>query len=135
VYHEPFKDTCVENHIVVDDCNKNARTSKSPISYKHVNFCGVHRPCEQSYNKENYYVHHANEETCMWLRALDELGEKVYELYLFLCELCDNTGHFNFLCPFIQMSTINLYCDDKITLNQHDELCFWSVKRYLERLL
>jgi hypothetical protein len=42
VYHEPFKDTCIENDIIVDDCNKHARTSQSPISYKHVNFCGVH---------------------------------------------------------------------------------------------
>jgi hypothetical protein len=39
VYHEPFKDTCIESDIVVDDCNKHARTSESPISYKHVNFC------------------------------------------------------------------------------------------------
>jgi hypothetical protein len=46
VYHEPFKDTCIESNIVVDDCNKHAQTSESPISYKHVNFCGVHRPCE-----------------------------------------------------------------------------------------
>jgi hypothetical protein len=64
----------------------------------------------------------------MWLRALDELGEKVCKLYPFLCELCDDTGHFNFQCPsqyrdsFNRTSTINLYCDDKITLNQHDEL-------------
>jgi hypothetical protein len=122
VYHEPFKDTCVENDVVVDDCNKHARTSESPISYKHVNFYGVHRPCEQSYNKEDYCVHHANEETRMWLRDLDELGEKVCELYPFICELCDKTGHFNFQCPFNRMSIANLYCDDKITLNQHDEL-------------
>jgi hypothetical protein len=122
VYHEPFKDTCVENDIVVDDCNKHSRTSESPISYKHVNFCGVHRPCEQSYNKEDYCIHHTIEETRMWFRALDELGERVCELYPFLCELCDKMGHFNFQCPINQMSNTNLYCDDKITLNQHDEL-------------
>jgi hypothetical protein len=64
----------------------------------------------------------------MWLKAFDELGEKVCELYPFLCELCDDTGHFNFHCPsqyhdsFNRMSTVNLYCDDKITFNQHDEL-------------
>jgi hypothetical protein len=58
----------------------------------------------------------------MWLRALDELGEKVCEIYPFLCELCDDMGHFNFQCPFNRMSTVNLYCDDRITLNQHDKL-------------
>jgi hypothetical protein len=31
VYHEPFKDTCIENDIVIDDCNKHAQTSESPI--------------------------------------------------------------------------------------------------------
>jgi hypothetical protein len=128
VYHEPFKDTCIESDIVIDDCNKHAQISKSTTSYKHVNFCGVHRPCEQSHNKEDYCITHGNEETRMWLKALDELGEKVCELYPFLCVLCDDTGHFNFQCSsqyhdsFNRMSTINLYCDDKITLNQHDEL-------------
>jgi hypothetical protein len=64
----------------------------------------------------------------MWLKALDELGEKVCELYPFLCEFCDDTGHFNFQCSCPnshtsnRMSTASLYCDDKITLNQHDEL-------------
>jgi hypothetical protein len=46
VYHKPFKDTCIESDIVIDDSNKHAQTSESPISYKHVNFYEVHRPCE-----------------------------------------------------------------------------------------
>jgi hypothetical protein len=123
VYHEPFKDTCIECDIVIDDCNKHAQTSKSTTSYKHVNFCGVLRPCEQSHNKEDYCIHHRNEKTRMWDKALDELGKKVCELYPFICELCDDKGHFNFQCsghnsdPSNRMSTISLYCDDKITLN------------------
>jgi hypothetical protein len=128
VYHEPFKDTCIESDIFIDDCNKHAQTSESPISYKHANFCGVLRPCEQSYDKEDYYIHHRNEETRMWDKALDELGKKVCELYPFICELCYDKGHFNFQCSghnsdtSNRMSIASLYCDDKITLNQHDEL-------------
>jgi hypothetical protein len=125
VYHEPFKDTCIESDIIIDDCNKHAQTAKSTTSYKHVNFCGVHRPCEQSYNKEDYCIHHSNEETRMWHKDLDELGEKVCKLYPFLCEFCDDIGHFNFQCSSpnsYSSSTTSLYCDDKITLNQHDEL-------------
>jgi hypothetical protein len=104
-----------------------AQTSKSIISYKHVNFCGVLRPCEQSHDKEDYCIHHRNEETRMWGKALDELGEKVGALYPFICELCHEKGHFNFQCsghndPANPMCTASLYCDDKITLNQHDEL-------------
>jgi hypothetical protein len=63
----------------------------------------------------------------MWGKALDELGEKVGALYPFICELCHEKGHFNFQCsghndPANPMFTASLYCDDKITLNQHDEL-------------
>jgi hypothetical protein len=128
VYHEPFKDTCKESDIVIDDCNKHAQTSEITISYKHVNFCGVLRPCEQSHEKEDYCIHHRNEETRMWDKALDELGKKVCELYPFICELFHDKGHFNFQCsghnsdPSNRMSTASLYCDDKITLNHHDEL-------------
>jgi hypothetical protein len=128
VYHEPFKDICIESDIIIDDCNKHAQTSKSTTSYKHVNFCGVLRPCEQSHDKEAYCIHHRNEETRMCDKALDELGKKVCELYPFICELCDDKGYFNFQCsghncdPSNRISTASLYCDGKITLNQHDEL-------------
>jgi hypothetical protein len=56
----------------------------------------------------------------MWDKALDELGEKICEFYPFICELCHETGHFNFQCSgpnSNRMSTASLYCDDKITLN------------------
>jgi hypothetical protein len=127
VYHEPFKDTCIKSDIVIDDCNKHAQTSESTISYKHVNFCLVLRPCEQSHNKEDYCIHHGNEETRMWHKALDELGEKVCEIYPFIYELCHEMGHFNFQCSGHNsdlshpMRTAILSCDDKITLNQHNE--------------
>jgi hypothetical protein len=138
VYHEPFKDTCMENEIDIDDCNRHAQTSKSTISYKHVNFCGVLRPCEQSHDKEDYCIYHSNEETRMWHRALEELSEKVCALYPFICELCHEKGHFNFQCsghnaPSNPMSTASLYCDDKITLNQHDELTLFLECEELSR--
>jgi hypothetical protein len=94
MYHEPFKDTCIESDIIIDDCNKHAQTSESNFSYKHVNFCGVLRHCEQSHDKEDYCIHHRNEETRMWDQALDELGKKVCELYTFICELCHEKGSF-----------------------------------------
>jgi hypothetical protein len=128
MYHEPFKDTCMESEIVIDDCNKHAQTSESTISYKHVNFCGALRPCEKNQIKEDYCIHHRNEKTRMWDRALNDLGKKVCALYPFICELCYKVGHFNFQCSGYDnslsntMSTASLYCDDMITPNQHDEL-------------
>jgi hypothetical protein len=128
MYHEPFKDTCMKIEIVINDCNKHAQTSENTISYKHVNFCGALRPCEQNQIKEEYCIHHRNEKTRMWDRALNDLGEKVCALYPFICELCYKVGHFNFQCSGYDnslsnpMSTTSLYCDDMVTPNQHDEL-------------
>jgi hypothetical protein len=67
----------------------------------------------------------------MWGKALDELGEKVCALYPFICELRHEMGHYNFQCLGHNndlsnpMSTASFYCDDKITLNQHDELALF----------
>jgi hypothetical protein len=33
VYHEHFKDTCMESEIVIDDCNKHAQTSESMLIF------------------------------------------------------------------------------------------------------
>jgi hypothetical protein len=127
-YHEPFKDTCMKNENAINDSNIDAQIVESITSYKYVNFCGVHRPCEKSRKREDYCIHHRNEETRTWFRTLDDLGKKVCALYPFICELCFHEGHFNFQCsgknssPMNPMSTPSLYCDDMITPNQHDEL-------------
>jgi hypothetical protein len=76
----------------------------------------------------------------MWDKALNKLSEKVCVLYPFICELCYKVGHFNFQCSGYDnslsnpMSTANLYCDDKITPNQHDELTlFLGCKELLRK--
>jgi hypothetical protein len=75
----------------------------------------------------------------MWYKDLDELGKKVCELYPFICELCYDKGHFNFQCSSHnsdtsnRMSTASLYCDDKVTLNHHDELTLFFVCEELSR--
>ena len=83
MYHEPFKDTCLETEIVTNDCNKHARTSENTISYKHVNFCGALRPCEKNKIEKEYCIHHRNEKTTTWYRALSDIAEKVCALYPF----------------------------------------------------
>ena len=139
-YHEPFKEACMKNEIVVNYCNKHAQTPKNAISYKHVNFCGMHRPCGINQVKYEYCIHHINEKTRKWFRALDDLGKKVCALYPFICEVCHEVGHFNFQCSsndnLNPMRAANLYCDDEITPNQHDELLyFWGVKNCREKSL
>src|SRR4051794_14194522 len=124
MYHEHFKDTCIKNAIVVYDGNEPAQTSESAISYEHVNFCGVHRPCEKNQIKEDYCIIHRTEKTAKWCMALSKLSEKICTLYPFYCELFYDMGHFNFQCINYTLSPMspNLYCDDKITPNEHDEL-------------
>src|SRR5215218_6396226 len=136
-YHEPFKEACMKNDIVVNNCNKHAQTPKNAISYKHVNFCGIHRPCGINQIEDEYCIHHRNEKTRKWSRALDDLGEKVCALYPFICELCHRVGHFNFQCSSNDnsnpMSAANLYCDDEIIPNQHDELTLFLKCEELSR--
>jgi hypothetical protein len=127
MYHEPFKDTCMKNAIVVYNGNEHAQTSESVISYKHVNFCGVLRPCEKNQIKEDYCIIHRTEKTAKVYMALSKLGKKICTLYPFICEFCYDTGHFNFQCSIDNCHlshpmSPSLYCDDKITPNQHDEL-------------
>ena len=126
----------MKNEIVTNDCNKHAQTSENTIFYKHVNFCGALRPGEKSKIEEEYCIHHRNEKTTTWYRALSDIAEKVCALYPFICELCNEEGHFKFQCSGSNMSTARDFCDNMITPNQHDELTlFWGVKSYQEKLL
>jgi hypothetical protein len=43
----------MESEIVIDDCNKHAQTSKSTISYEHVNFCEALRIVKRIKSKKN----------------------------------------------------------------------------------
>ena len=54
-HYEPFKDICKENEIFTNDCNRLDPISKNNVLYKHVNFCGVHRPCESTRVEEDKY--------------------------------------------------------------------------------
>ena len=56
--------------------NKHAQTSDNTVSYKHVNFCGKLRPCEKNQIEEEYCIHHRNEKTRTWYKALSDLAKK-----------------------------------------------------------
>jgi hypothetical protein len=63
----------------------------------------------------------------IWYKDIGEIGKKVCKLYPFLCKHCDDIAHFDFQCSSpnsYSSSTLSMYCDDNITLNQHDELAF-----------
>src|ERR1044071_3205868 len=63
-HHEPFKEICKENEIVNDDCNMHDPIPENEVLYKHVNFCGVDRPCERPMiEEEKYCKQHKHEQS------------------------------------------------------------------------
>jgi hypothetical protein len=78
----------MKNEIFTNDCNTHTQTPEITVSYKHVNFCGVHRPCEKINNEEEYCKIHKHEKTRTWRRALSDLAENVCAIYPIICELC-----------------------------------------------
>ena len=122
-HHEPFKEICKENEIVHDDCNMHDPIPKNEVLYKHVNFCGVDRPCERPMiEEEKYCKQHKHERTITWVRDLNEIARELCDLYPFTCELCRIEGHFNFQCMNFQNITVNRLCDNMITSDLYDEL-------------
>src|SRR4051812_24600447 len=88
-HHEPFKEICKENEIVNDDCNMHDPIPENEVLYKHVNFCGVDRPCERPMIEEGKYCkQHKHERTITWVRDLNEIARELCDLYPCTCELC-----------------------------------------------
>ena len=78
-YHEPFNDTCIDNEIVNDDCNKHDPIPENKFLYKHVNYCGVDRPCEKvDIEEEKYCKQHKHEKTSILCRDLYEFSTEVH---------------------------------------------------------
>ena len=96
---------------------------ENEVLYKHVNFCGVDRPCEMPMIKEEKYCkQHNHERTITWVKDLNEISRELCDLYPFTCELCGIEGHFNFQWMNFQSITVNQLCDDMITPDLYDEL-------------
>ena len=69
----------------IDDCTSH----DEHVSYKHVNFCGVHRVCKYTRNREDkFYKRHKYLETKWLQERLDVCAENLKFLY-HPCELCN----------------------------------------------
>ena len=76
-------------HDANDDC------TSYDVSYKHVNFCGVHWVCKNTPNrKDRYCKRHKYLETKLLQEELDECAENLRYL-THTCELCNEHGHLN----------------------------------------
>ena len=105
---------------------------ENEVLYKHVNFCGVDRPCERPMiEEEKYCKQHKHERTITWVRDLNEIARELCDLYPFTCELCGIEGHFNFQCMYFQNITVNQLCDNMITSDLYDKLMLFFMPQEL----
>ena len=112
-------------HSTNDDCSSHDEN----ISYKHVNFCGVH-VCMNTPNRENIYCkRHKHLETKLLQERLNESAENVYFLCR-TCELCNESGHLAIRCKLFHDLIVSKNCDDLIFVAHHNELSFlWVMKK------
>ena len=81
-------------HSTNDDCT----SYDENVSYKHVNFCGVHWVCKYTPNREDRYCkRHKHLETKLLQERLDVSAEDLNFLGR-TCGLCNEQGHLAIRC-------------------------------------
>ena len=81
-------------HSTNDDCISHDEN----VSYKHINFCGVHRACKYTPIRENRFC---KRHKCLETKLLQERLDVCAENLNFLghtCELCNERGHLTIRC-------------------------------------
>ena len=100
-----------------DDCTSHDEN----ISYKHVDFCGVHRVCKYIPKREDRSCkRHKYLETKLLQEELDACAENLN----FLSHTCElwNEDHFSTQCKLFHDRIVSKNCDDLIFLVHHNEL-------------
>ena len=105
-------------HGTNDDCTSHDEN----VSYKHVNFCGVHWVCKYTPNREGRYCKRHKHLETKWLQErLDVCAENLNFLGC-TCELRNERGHLTIRCKLFHDLIISKNCDDLISLAHHNEL-------------
>ena len=86
------------NSLNIHSTNDGCTSHDENISYKHVNFCGIHRDCKHTLNREDRFCKRHKYLETKWLQErLDGCAENLKFLYR-TCELCNERGHLNLRC-------------------------------------
>ena len=81
------------NSLNIHSTNGDCTSYDENVSYKHVDFCGVHWVCKYTPNRENRYCkRHNHLETKFLQERLDKNAENSHFLCR-TCELCNERGH------------------------------------------
>jgi hypothetical protein len=114
------------NSMNIQNANDDCTSHDKNVSYKLVNFCGVHKVCEDMpYRDDRFCKKHKHDITDWWLEVIDEFATKLCSLYPITCELCNRVGHLNFQCKLFHDRIVAKYCNDLITLKLYNKLCLF----------
>ena len=112
------------NSLNIHGTNDDYTSHDENVSYKHVNFCGVHRVCMDTPNREDIFCkRHKYLETKGLQERLDKSAENLRYLYR-NCEFCNEHGHLNLRCKLFHDRIMSKNCDDLIYLAHYIELSF-----------
>ena len=111
------------NSLNIHNANDDCTSHDEMVSYKHVNFCGVHKICEDMpYRDDRFCKKHKYQRTQWLLKILDGYARELCSILPITCELCNEGGHLNFQCIQFYYRIAYKYCDDMITLEHYNEL-------------
>ena len=110
------------NSLNIRSTNADCTSHDENVSYKHVNFCGVHRVCKYTSNREDRFCKRHKYLETKWLQErLDDCAENLN----FLCRTCrlfNESGHLAIRCKLFHDLIVSKNCDGLIFLAHHNEL-------------
>ena len=110
------------NYLNIHSTNDDCTSHDENVSYKPVNFCGVHRVWKYTPIRENRFCkRHKHLENKRLQERLDDCAENLYFLSR-TCELCNECDHLNPQCKLFHDRIMSKNCDNLISLAHHNEL-------------
>ena len=105
------------NSLNIHDAHDDCTSHDKKVSYKHVNFCEVHKICEDMpYKDDRFCKKHKHDRTNSLLKVIDEFATKLCSLHPITCEHCNKVGHLNFQCILFHDRIMAKYCNDLTAL-------------------
>ena len=111
------------NSLNMQNANDDCTSHDKNVSYKHVNFCGVHKVCEEvPYREDRFWKKHKHDGTNSLLKVIDDFATKLCSLCTITCDLCNKFGHLNFQYMLFHDRIVSKYCNNLVTLELYNEL-------------
>ena len=114
------------NSLNIQNANDDCTGHDKNVSYTHVNFCGVHKVCEDvPYREARFCKKHKHDRINSLLKVIDEFATKLCSLCPITFELRNKVGHVNFQRMLFHERIVSKYGNSLITLELYNELCLF----------